>query len=119
MSDFDFKASALYHGKDGFNCAQAVLKTFQDISGMTNDEIASYSNKGGGRAPDGDCGALFAAKVLLQNPDFDVVLDDAFNKVAGSRECRSIRKEKRLSCGDCVELAARLTGDYVNKHQIA
>ena len=119
MSDFDFKARALYHGKDGFNCAQAVLKTFQDISGMTDDEIASFSNKGGGRAPAGDCGALFAAKVLLQNRDLDGILEDAFNEAAGSVECRLIRKARKMTCGDCVELAARLTGDYINKHQIA
>ena len=47
------------------NCAQAVAVTFQVLSGLTPEDIENHRHSGGGRAPGGLCGALYAALELL------------------------------------------------------
>ena len=43
------------------NCAQAVLHAWREVSGDTSIALADLKPFGGGRAPDGLCGALHAA----------------------------------------------------------
>ena len=62
------KASDYFHKEDSYNCAQAVLKYFQKEYTVSQEIIDSYSAYGGGRAEDGLCGALYAAKFLLDDP---------------------------------------------------
>jgi hypothetical protein len=45
------------------NCAQAVLHAWREVAGDTSIALADLKPFGGGRAPDGLCGALRAAKV--------------------------------------------------------
>ena len=52
---------------ESLNCAQAILKGFQQEFGITDQEIEEFRNNGGGRAEGGICGALFAAEKLLRN----------------------------------------------------
>ena len=73
--------------------------------------IDSYSAYGGGRAEDGLCGALYAAKTLLNDPEKPKLLNKEFSKKAGSVKCREILKLKKLPCADCVDLAARIVDE--------
>ena len=102
------KASDYFHKEDAYNCAQAILKNFQSKYSISQETIDSYSAYGGGRAEDGLCGALYAAKNLLNDPEKTELLGKEFLKKAGSVKCREILKLKKLPCSDCVDLAARI-----------
>ncbi|NLW87239.1 MAG: C_GCAxxG_C_C family protein [Planctomycetes bacterium] len=92
---------------DKLNCAQSVLKAFipEDQQGL--QRVADAKGLGGGRAPEGRCGALYAASQLLDESDGQALAQE-FIAEAGSPACREIRKSRSLTCRQCVELAARL-----------
>ena len=102
------KASDHFHKEDKYNCAQAILKAFQEEYAISQEMIDSYKINGGGRAENGLCGALFAAKTLLNDPSKTEVLEQAFTEKAGSCKCREIMILKMLPCADCVDLAAQI-----------
>ncbi len=112
VSEIGDRAKDLFRGKDKLHCAQAIFKTFQYISGMTDEDIAGYANAGGGKAPGGVCGALYAAQVLLDDDQLTFQLASQFNGSAGASTCKPIRKKKIMSCKDCVAFAA----EFVEKH---
>ena len=98
--------------RDGFagplNCAQAVAAAFRDLSGLTPEQVEDHKRNGGGRAPDGTCGALFAGLELLNDgPRLDAVAAQFANHT-GSAKCREIRAAKLVSCAGCVDTAATL-----------
>ncbi len=96
-----------FHGKDSLNCAQAVIKGFQQIAEIPDSLIEQFKRMGGGRAPDGVCGALHAAMELVNNDKATQKLRDIFVAAASSDKCREIRAAKTLPCVQCVELAAK------------
>ena len=105
------KAVAHYKGEAGhqkMNCAESVAIAFKDTISLSEQQIAGLTACGGGRAPEGVCGALHAARMLLTMKDVRQVpaLDAAFLTDAGSLKCREIRSLKKLSCGGCVGTAA-------------
>ena len=102
------KASDYFHKEDSYNCAQAILKKFQSENSISQEMIDSFSAYGGGRAENGLCGALYAAKTLLNDPKKKEPLNKEFLKKAGSVKCSEILKLKKLSCADCVDLAAQI-----------
>ncbi len=110
-------AAQYFHGKEGFNCCQAVLKAYANHSNMTDEFIETNFRKfGGGRAPEGLCGAVYAAEVILgDNPESMQELLNEFKQQASSSDCRSIRKANKLSCRDCVELVGQLLANKINK----
>ena len=105
------KAKKHYLGKDGFekmNCAQAIIKAFQGNYAIGEDEIKKYMAHGGGRAPDGVCGAVYAARELLikHHPEKIKEFDQFIIGLAGSDKCLEIRKLRKLSCLGCIERSA-------------
>ena len=100
------KAAEYFTGSPRYNCAQAVLKAFQELHNVPEEQVAEFRRMGGGRAEGGLCGALYAARVLCQDPEGLAELEARFEREAGSTQCREIRKLKRLKCADCVRLAA-------------
>jgi hypothetical protein len=90
------------------NCAQSVLRAFQQEHGVTEDKIEAAGHHGGGRAEEGRCGALHGALQLADDDSARDNLRKAFVAKASSEKCREIRKNKTLSCEQCVELAAEL-----------
>lgn len=107
------KAKANYLGTEGherLNCAQSVAEACGSKFDLTQERFASLHMCGGGRAPQGKCGALHAAQVLLEKkfPDRISSCEDIFLREAGSIYCREIRAFKKLSCIGCVEKAAGL-----------
>ena len=46
-----------------FNCAQAIAEAFrQEYDFLTEDTVKNFKKMGYGKAPNGECGMLFAAK---------------------------------------------------------
>jgi hypothetical protein len=71
-------------------------------------KIDAHKRSGKGRAPGGACGALYAVLELIEDAAQRDVLAARFSEIAGDTLCRAIRREKRISCGGCVEAAAVL-----------
>jgi len=61
-------AKAYYLGKKGpqrLNCAQSIAVTLQEKYPLEDEAMAPFSTGGGGRAPEGYCGAFYATKSIL------------------------------------------------------
>lgn len=90
------------------NCAQSILKGFQEQKAITEHMITQASGLGGGHAQDGRCGALHAALTLVDDTHTSEAMSQAFVQKTGSEQCREIRKKRVMPCDKCVELAATL-----------
>jgi len=99
--------------KGGQNCAQSVYTGFQKLLDVPQTVIDAALKQGGGKAEGGLCGALHAALALSQHAETRKELQTQFEKLAGSQQCREIRKKKQMSCDQCVELAATI----LNQHE--
>jgi len=99
-------AVSLFRGSERNNCAQAVLKAYANLAGVDQSCVERFARLGSGRAPQGECGALFAAKALLTDQAARQTLHDEFTRAAGSAACRQIRQLGRLSCQQCGQTAA-------------
>lgn len=87
------------------NCAQSVA------SGCGREDLNSaMQSNGGGRAPGGLCGALYAALHCVREENKEHLLED-FVKEVGGTHCKEL-KEKGISCTKCVEVGAKLLKKY-------
>ncbi len=85
-----------------YNCAQSVAL------GNGRQELAEeLSRCGGGRAPEGMCGALYAALLLAPEAERPA-LQEAFQKEVGALTCREIKGQTGTPCLRCVEVASAL-----------
>lgn len=87
------------------NCAQAVACGCGHCE--LKDQLASC---GGGRAPEGVCGALYAAGLVVGEENREKVYQD-FISENGSSLCREL-KANSVPCPKCVETAAALAEKY-------
>jgi len=84
------------------NCAQSVA------AGCGHPELtAELSSCGGGRAPEGRCGALHAALRMVPAERGEAVRA-AFIAKNGSEFCRELKTVHHTPCEQCVETAAAL-----------
>lgn len=111
------KALNYYHGAERYNCAQAVLKSTEKHQDVDDALLAEFKSYGGGRAEDGLCGALFAAKHSVNDESFKHEARAFFTKNAGSIKCKEIRKNGKMSCKDCVAAAAELADAQLNNNE--
>jgi hypothetical protein len=88
------------------NCAQSVLAAWRDISGDGSIVLSDSKPFGGGRAPDGLCGALYAACIIA--PAKAEQLKSRFAARMGSLYCKELRAAKIHPCEACVAQAAEL-----------
>jgi hypothetical protein len=98
--------------QERLNCAQSVLRGFQLLHNVPEEQIAQAKALGGGRAAEGRCGALHAAMQLAHESSLLQDLIAAFLAKAGSEHCKQIRAMKKVSCAQCVELAARILDQH-------
>jgi len=107
MSKLTDKAADYFHGEQGYNCAQAVLKALHDVyPDIDDDDIAELKAYGGGRAPHGICGALFAAQTYFADkPEITAAVKKEFLHIVGAMKCREIRHANKVSCRNCVAAA--------------
>ncbi|WP_375752993.1 C-GCAxxG-C-C family (seleno)protein [Vibrio sp. HN007] len=106
------QAAKLFHGEEGLNCIQAVLKAFQPESGMTDLTIKSAQVAGGGRAKGGVCGALYAVEMVLGESEANNNVIDGFVKETGSSLCQDI-KTTECKCREYVKKATELAEKHV------
>ena len=104
-------AKAYYTAKDGhkkLNCGQAVIAAFSKRFNIDENVVQIFASFGSGRAPEGECGALHAAKFILKKGHCDKIkeCENLFVASAGSSKCKEIRKFRKLPCIGCVETAA-------------
>ena len=85
-----------------YNCAQTVCAAFG-----REDLVEPMALCGGGRAPEGTCGALYGAMMVA--PDKADALVEAFAADLGATKCRDLKSPcSRVACQDCVRKAAEL-----------
>ena len=84
-----------------YNCAQTVCAAFG-----RDDLLEQMKACGGGRAPEGTCGALYAAMTLV--PERAEAFAAAFRKANGSSLCRELKGTHRVPCQTCVSTVASL-----------
>ena len=101
MENIPDKAAALFlKTPKEYNCAQAVAKAFG------HDELLEQLKScGGGRAPNGICGALHAAMMVSRESQREKMMQ-SFQDAAGNVHCRDIRQEGVTPCVECVRHAA-------------
>ena len=95
-----------YRSRQG-NCAQSVAMAWTAKGAGDFSIDAELSSHGGGRAPEGMCGALYAATLLAGDHE-ESVTNEFKGFSDGLIGCREIRKVKKLSCIQCVGIAAAL-----------
>lgn len=100
--------------KKRLNCTQAISKAFMDEYGITEEDIKNFKKFGKGKNTDGVCGALYAAGIILNKEGMDcyAIIKAEFIDKAYSTQCKDIRKNKTLSCTECVRLVAELIEKY-------
>ena len=101
-------ASEIFSNKavNHFNCAQAVAAGFG-----REDLVPELSICGGGKAPEGHCGALHTALILVPENAREAAKSD-FEAAAGSLLCRDIKAAGKISCAECVAAAAGIVEKY-------
>ena len=105
------KAKDYYIGKDRkkrLNCAQAIIGAYMDKFSLGEDTINSFGSYGGGKGPEGECGALCAAKFILKEKHQNRIreCEALLSSHAGSTKCKEIRQLRKLPCIGCVEKIA-------------
>lgn len=101
------KAEEFFHGKEGYNCAQAIAAAFSK-----NINIEDYRLLGGGRAPDNTCGAVYAGMSLLDEAQSES-FKHAFEEKTGAFKCKELKKEKKVPCKECIKISAELLNEIL------
>ena len=102
------KSEEFFHRQpECYGCSQAVLLGFKEEFNVTEKDIEEFGAWRGGRAPEGCCGALYAANVMLERRGLHPVTEE-FCAVAGSDKCSEIKGDTKYPCIDCVRLADAL-----------
>lgn len=100
-------ATEHYRARHG-NCAQCVALAWSEKDEPSAPHADHFANAGGGKAPDGLCGALFAARELAGEAHQNELTERFKNRADGQTTCRAIRSNRIMPCADCVALAAEL-----------
>lgn len=107
MSEKISEIAKVYHANHG-NCALSVTYGYWRSMGKSEAEALELAEAArsfsGGRAPEGTCGALYAAKLLVPN-QADAVEEFFKNGAKGCTKCKEIRPNGVIPCNRCVELA--------------
>lgn len=107
------KAVSFFVGSGGqprLNCGQAVAMAFREKFNLSDEFIKDLVSSGFGKAPDGVCGALYAAQIILRQTGNDKIEEvfKVFSDHTGSVYCSDIRKLRKVSCVGCVKKAASI-----------
>ncbi len=110
------RAADYFHGQDKYNCCQAIRRFFQRRFDVSEEVLQEGKAHGGGRAPEGVCGALYAAEELLKaSGELKAELRAAFLKRVGAITCREIKGEQKTSCQECVNVASELLQEFADR----
>jgi hypothetical protein len=110
------RAISLYSGRRA-NCALAVAQAWSEGTGNNCSDLSHFHDCGHGRAPEGTCGALYAARTIA-GPQHSAFVDERFSAASGgATQCRDIRSQRALACLDCVRVAAQALSDCLLRAQ--
>lgn len=98
-------AENYFHGAEGYNCCQAILKTFEKKYSVDERLLREGQKYGGGRAEGGECGALYALKLVKEERYKEI--KENLEKEVGSAKCKEIRGKGLISCKGCVKFIAK------------
>ena len=101
-----------YHRERLGNCAQSVAHAWDTNNQGGQGSAARFAGCGGGKAPGGLCGALHASCELAGAAAAEAIKHGFAEKSGGPLTCKEIRATRKLSCNECVGLAAELLGKY-------
>ncbi|QHI69461.1 hypothetical protein [Tichowtungia aerotolerans] len=90
------------------NCAQSVALAWKERKDPASIHAEVFATAGNGRAPEGLCGALHAARELVGEPRREQLTERFKEKAGGYAACRDIRRNRIMPCSACVSLAAGL-----------
>jgi hypothetical protein len=93
------------------NCAQAVIHSYRAVSKDDAHSPEDFKGMGGGKAPDGICGALFAA-CTVHSGDAPCLIQRFLSRLGGIT-CKEL-KGGGVSCESCVGVAAELLEESLN-----
>ena len=109
-------AENFFHKKpDNLNCAQSILKAYQEEFSISESEIEAFKAYGGGKVEGGICGALFAAEKLIEKKGLKYISEEFENRV-GSVLCKCI-KARKYPCSYCVQIADELVYEQLIKNR--
>lgn len=91
------------------NCAQAIANHWRELY-AEDDTVERYAPYVGGHAPEGYCGALYAAMQACPCHADDI--KRSFKARCGGVLCREIKGESRTPCEVCVDTADELVDKY-------
>ncbi len=110
----DKLASEYFSRKHQLGCAQAVTKAFQQDLKISNEHINWLATYNTGQAPNGICGAIYAALELCTSEEQKIRVRNKFLHHAKHLSCRDIRKNRAISCRQAVEIAANILAAEFN-----
>lgn len=104
------KALSTFHKEPlKYNCAQAVLHAFEDVSGVSDETMKEFKAYGGGRASLGRCGALYSALAMTRDCKVRQDMTSGFVEVCKYPQCKKIKGKAKIPCETCITTAVKLT----------
>ncbi|MDE6653764.1 MAG: hypothetical protein K2K37_05185, partial [Muribaculaceae bacterium] len=91
------------------NCAQAIANRWVSLYD-DKDIVDIYAPYIGGRAPQGYCGALYAA--MQACPAYAEAIIKEFTESMGATHCSELKRNHRTPCEICVNKADELVEKY-------
>jgi len=107
------KALDLYHGKDNYNCAQAIRLAFAKENDEKDALVKEYKLYGHGKAPQNTCGAVYAGMKLTNELDYEAGFASTFKQETGYIKCSDLKVTGKVSCEECVKIAAQILEERV------
>ena len=108
-------------GYKKINCAQAIAEAFREEYGfITEETVKTFKKMGHGKAPNGECGMLYAAKYIFNKngqPDKAREFEKHFIEFAGTTKCKELIKKKIPFCAYCINKTAKFISKE-DKHPI-
>ena len=102
-------------GYKKLNCAQAIAEAFREEYGFITDKtVKSFKKMGYGKAPNGECGMLYAAKYIFfknNRSDKAIEFEKYFVEFAGTTKCKELIKKKIPFCAYCISKTAKFLND--------
>lgn len=105
------KAKDYFHlAPQNWNCAQAIQKSVQPITGLNDEDIElQYRPMGGGRAPAGMCGAIYSVRRLVgEDSSLADELTARFVERTEGLTCHELKGKYGRPCSWLVEQAEEI-----------
>ena len=104
-------AAVNYHAERRGNCAQSVAAGYAEKTGKRGELVDELKRCGGGNAPGGMCGALYAALQIAGDDNQEKVKQHFGSFTDNHFLCKEIRGGNIIPCRECVRHAAEAIED--------